>query len=62
LLLGVLNRWSVLGLQRRLMGVFRPTVYDAARFYGVRGLRRLLRSVTGETTNIAWQTTLFPRR
>ena len=27
--LGVLNRWSLLGLQRRLAGLFRPTVYDA---------------------------------
>lgn len=59
--LGVLNRWSLLGLQRRLAGLFRPTVYDAARFYGVGELRWLLRSVAGETANIAWQTTLFPR-
>jgi ubiquinone/menaquinone biosynthesis C-methylase UbiE len=59
--LGVLNHWSVLGLQRRLAGLFRPTVYDAAHFYGVGELRWLLRSVTGETANIVWQTTLFPR-
>ena len=59
--LGALNRWSLLGLQRRLAGLFRPTVYDAARFYGVGELRRLLRSVAGETANIVWQTTLFPR-
>jgi SAM-dependent methyltransferase len=59
--LGVLNRWSLLGLQRRLAGLFRPTVYDAACFYGVGKLRRLLRSVAGETANIVWQTALFPR-
>jgi SAM-dependent methyltransferase len=59
--LGVLNRWSLLGLWRRLAGLFRPTVYDAARFYSVGELRRLLRSVAGETVNIAWQTALFPR-
>jgi len=59
--LGVLNRRSLLGLRRRLAGLFRPTVYDAARFYGVGELRRLLRSVAGETGNIVWQTTLFPR-
>lgn len=58
---GVLNRWSPLGLQRRLVGLLRPTVYDAARFYGVGELRRLSRSVAGETGNIVWQTTLFPR-
>jgi ubiquinone/menaquinone biosynthesis C-methylase UbiE len=60
-LLGVLSRWSVLGLQRRLEGIFRPTVYDPAHFYGVGELKRLLRSVTGGKGHIAWYTTLFPR-
>ena len=61
LILGVLNRWSVLGLQRRLVGLLRPTVYDAARFYGVGELERLLRSIAREKAHIAWHTTLFPR-
>jgi ubiquinone/menaquinone biosynthesis C-methylase UbiE len=61
LLLGVLNRWSLLSLQRRLAGFLRPTVYDAAHFYGAGELRRLLRSVTGDQSAIAWHTTLFPR-
>ena len=59
--LGVLNRWSVLGLQRRLAGLFRPTVYDAAHFYGVGELKRLLQSVTGGRGHVVWQTTLYPR-
>jgi ubiquinone/menaquinone biosynthesis C-methylase UbiE len=59
--LGVLNRWSVLGLQRRVAGLFRRTVYDAAHFYGVGDLKRLLRSVAGEKARIVWRTTLFPR-
>ncbi|MGC9396731.1 MAG: class I SAM-dependent methyltransferase [Anaerolineae bacterium] len=61
LLLGVLNRWSALGVWRRLAGCFRPTVYDAARFYGVGELARLLRSVTQGTGHLVWHTTLFPR-
>ncbi|MFP4394345.1 MAG: class I SAM-dependent methyltransferase [Anaerolineales bacterium] len=60
LLLGVLNRWSVMGLRRRLIGCFRPTVYDAARFYGVRELARLLRGVSGGQARVEWITTLFP--
>jgi SAM-dependent methyltransferase len=60
-ILGVLNRWSLLGLQRRLAGLFRPTVYDAAHFYGVGELKRLLRSAAGEQAHIVWRTTLFPR-
>ena len=62
MLLGVLNRWSVLGLQRRLAGLFHQTVYEAANFYGVRELKRLLRSVTGGKAHAVWRTTLFPRR
>ena len=61
LLLGVLNRWSLLSLQRRLVGLLRPTVYDAARFYGVGELKRSLRSVAGGKAHIVWDTTLFPR-
>jgi SAM-dependent methyltransferase len=64
--LGVLNRWSVLGLQRRLAGLFRRTVYDGARFYGVGELKHLAtegctRSVAGGKARVIWRTTLFPR-
>jgi SAM-dependent methyltransferase len=59
--LGVLNRWSLLGLQRRLVGLFRPTVYDAARFYGVGELKRLLWPIAEKQTRIVWRSTLFPR-
>jgi SAM-dependent methyltransferase len=61
IILGVLNRWSLLGLQRRWAGLLRPTVYDAARFYGVGELRRLLRSVADGKARIVWRTTLFSR-
>ena len=61
LILGVLNRWSLLGVSRRLAGLWRRTVYDAARFYSVGELKRLLRSVAGEGTSVLWRTTLFPR-
>jgi len=61
LVLGVLNRWSLLGFQRRLTGRFRRTVYDAAHFYSVGELRRLLRSIVGGHVHILWRTTLFPR-
>lgn len=60
LILGVLNRQSLLGLQRRLAGLLRPTVYDAAYFYSVGELGRLLRSVVGDGAQIIWHTTLFP--
>jgi SAM-dependent methyltransferase len=69
LLLGVLNRWSVLAIRRRLAGLFRPSVYDEARFYSVGELRQLLHTADAEAHNegdgedwwIIWHTTLFPR-
>jgi hypothetical protein len=75
LLLGVLNRWSALALQRRVAGLFRPSVYERAHFYGVGELKRLLHSLVRdaltneakrhgarkERTCVLWHTTLFPR-
>ena len=61
LLLGMLNRWSPLGLLRRLAALRRPTVYDAARFFGLAELGRLLRSVAMEDARIVWRQALLPR-
>jgi ubiquinone/menaquinone biosynthesis C-methylase UbiE len=62
LLLGVLNRWSLLGVKRRLMELCRPTVYHTAHFYGVGELKGLLKSVAGGRARTVWRTTLFPSR
>jgi SAM-dependent methyltransferase len=59
-LLGVLNRWSLLALRRRLRGLLRPTVYDDARFYDVGSLKRLLGTVADDPSGVRWCTTLFP--
>jgi len=61
MILGVLNRWSLLGTRRRLAGLFHRSVYDTAHFYSVRKLKTLLRSIAGESTRIVWRTILFPR-
>jgi ubiquinone/menaquinone biosynthesis C-methylase UbiE len=60
LLLGVLNRWSLLGLKRRLVEHYKPSVYHAAHFYGVGELNSLLTSVAGPRAQIVWHTTLLP--
>ncbi len=61
LLLGVLNRWSLMGLQRRLAALFQPTIFDPAHFYGVGELGRLVRRAVGQGSSLAWDTTLWPR-
>lgn len=58
--LGVLNRCSLLALRRRLKGLFQPTIYDEARFYSLGELARLLRAVADTESRVSWTTALFP--
>ena len=59
IVLGVLNRWSTLSLRRRVRGLFRPTVYDGAQFYGVDSLDKLVRRAVNGIRRVSWRTTLF---
>jgi ubiquinone/menaquinone biosynthesis C-methylase UbiE len=61
LLLGVLNRASPVAWARRVESVFRPNVYNTARFYGPGELARLVRETAGRPVHIHWTTTLWPR-
>jgi ubiquinone/menaquinone biosynthesis C-methylase UbiE len=61
LLLGVLNGCSPLGVKRRVTGFFQSSVYDAAHFYSVTELKRLVWSLTGEEAQVVWETTLQPQ-
>ena len=60
MLLGVLNRWSPLGVRRRLEGICHHSIYNEAHFYGVRELQRLLWSLTDEQADLVRETTLLP--
>jgi len=60
IVLGVLNRCSILGLRRRVSGLFRDTIYDSARFYSLGALQELLRIVGQEAARVVWRTTLYP--
>ncbi len=56
-LLGVLNRWSLLALHHRLSG---KATWRAARFFGARELAAMVRQAAGgELKGIAWRTTLW---
>lgn len=58
ILLGVLNRWSLLALQYRLS---RKAVWRAARFYGVWELARMVGRAAGRRAEkLSWRTTLWP--
>ncbi len=57
LILGVLNRWSLLALQYRTSG---KDVWRAAHFYSVGELKRLVvRAAKGRFRSLRWRTTLW---
>jgi SAM-dependent methyltransferase len=57
-LLGVLNRWSVLALRYRLSG---KPLWRCARFFGARELAGIVQAAAGQRAGrIRWRTTLWP--
>jgi SAM-dependent methyltransferase len=57
LILGVLNRQSILGWQLKQEG---GPVWEVARFFNPAELVEIVRNAVGETTKIVWWTTLWP--
>ena len=53
--LGVLNRYAIKGVQRRLEGIFSETIFNHAKFFGIWELRRMIRSIAG-TVPLSWRT------
>ena len=47
--LGVLNRYSLKGIERRIKGIFTESVFNRARFFGIWGLTREVRRCVGKT-------------
>jgi len=56
LVLGVINRTSLVGRRYRSTG----GLWDAARFFSPGELRELVRGVVGRSADIVWKTTLWP--
>ncbi|MDP2268350.1 MAG: methyltransferase domain-containing protein [Deltaproteobacteria bacterium] len=56
--LGVLNKCSATALQRRVRGLFHPSIYKTARFYHVVELKHLIRSFL-PGVHIRWGSVIF---
>lgn len=54
--IGVLNRYAIKGIQRRIKGMFIKTVYNRAKFFSVWELKQIIRTVLGNVP-ISWRTT-----
>ena len=60
-LVGGLNRHSLLALRRRWRSLWAPTIYGQARFFTVGELEQLAREVLGaRLRGLIWRTTLLP--
>ena len=53
--LGVLNRYAIKGIQRRVKGMFAPTIYNRARFFSIWELKQIIRSTLGDAP-LCWRT------
>ena len=53
--LGVLNRYAIKGVQRRVKGVFTRTIYNHANFFSIWELKQIIRSLLGDVP-ITWRT------
>lgn len=53
--IGVLNRYAIKGIQRRVAGIFYETLFNHARFFGIWELKRLIRSIAGPVP-LTWRT------
>jgi ubiquinone/menaquinone biosynthesis C-methylase UbiE len=56
--IGVLNRLSFTGIQRKLEGVIRPTLYRHARFYSIWELQYMVRRILG-VCRVTWGSVIW---
>lgn len=52
--IGVLNRYAIKGIQRRVKGMFATTIYNRARFFSIWEMNQMIRSLLGNVP-VLWQ-------
>ncbi len=53
--IGVFNRYAIKGIQRRVKGIFTPTIFNHARFFSVWELKQMIRTIIGQVP-VSWRT------
>ena len=53
--IGVLNSYAIKGIQRRVKGIFTPTIFNHAKFYSVWELKQIIRRIVGNVP-VSWRT------
>ena len=52
--IGVLNRYAIKSIQRRVKGIFVTTIYNRARFFSIWEIKQMIRSILGDVP-VLWQ-------
>jgi SAM-dependent methyltransferase len=55
LFVGVLNRYAIKGVERRVRGIFTPSIYNRARFFSIWELKHLIYDLVGHVP-VTWRT------
>lgn len=58
--LGILNKYSILSLRRKIKRLFKPSIYAQAKFYSIWEIFGLIKSIDGDL-QARWQTTASNR-
>ena len=53
--IGILNRYALEGIKRRIKGLFVETIYNHARFFSIWEIKEIVRSILGDVP-ITWRT------
>jgi SAM-dependent methyltransferase len=53
--IGVLNRYAIKGIQRRLIGIFTTTIFNHAQFFSIWELKQKIRKIVGDSP-VSWRT------
>ncbi len=52
--LGVLNRYAIKSIQRRIKGIFAATIYNRAHFFSIWEIKQMIRAKLGDVP-VSWQ-------
>ncbi len=58
LFIGVLNRYAIKSVQRRIKGIITRTIYNRARFFSIWEIKRIIYNVMGDVP-LSWKTVNF---
>ncbi len=53
--IGVLNKYAIKGIERRVRGIFTKTIFNHARFFSVLEMKQIIRTILGQVP-VSWRT------